>query len=49
MSRIFGPAPEIGHIEMFLITLVETRLLMYFPGIFNNFLNRSDALLSYMM
>ena len=24
ISRIFGPAPQIGQIEMFLITLVET-------------------------
>ena len=24
ISRIFGPAPQIGHIEMFFITLVET-------------------------
>ena len=24
ISRIFEPAPQIGHIEMFLITLVET-------------------------
>ena len=31
-----------------LITLVET-VIMYFLGIFNNFLNKSDAPLSYMM
>ena len=50
MSRrnIFGSAPEIGHKEMFLITLLET-IINVFPDIFNNLLNKSDAPLSYMM
>ena len=27
--NIFGPAPEIGHKEMFLITLVETLIYVF--------------------
>ena len=43
-KNIFGSAPEIGHKEMFLITLLETII-----NVFNNFLNKSDALLFYVV
>ena len=43
-KNIFGSAPEIGHKEMFLITLLETII-----NVFNNFLKKSDALLFYVV
>ena len=43
-KNIFGSAPENGYKEMFLIALLETII-----NVFNNFLNKSDALLFYMV
>ena len=45
---MFGSASETGHKEMFLITLVET-IINVFPDILNNFLNKPDVPLSYMI